>query len=618
MASLLGNLLIKISADTSAMLGGLAQAQASLKKTAESMQRMGMAMTRSVTLPILAVGGAAVKMAMDAVESENLFKESMAGMADSARVWSEDLRKQLGLNSYEVRKNVATFNVMLGSMGLTEKASYDMSKGLTQLAYDMASLYNLKPEEAFLKLQSGISGEIEPLKRLGILVNENTIQTWAYVNGLVAQGAKLTEQEKVLARYGVIMEQTSKAQGDLARTMDSPTNKLRIMGENIKNLAIDFGMALMPAFEKALSIGQKLIGWVENAVKWFIALDNNTKKTIITVVGLAAAIGPVMLIVGKLAKAFSVAIGIMTASINPIIIVIGGLIAALIHLYGTNEEVAKGIDAAWKFLYLNIPKYLSKLIATFGFYVDILAGENVGRAASKYTKTIEDAAKATAERSKDFKTFAQIVDQLKESFEIDIPIGTDFSKSIEDAQKKVESLMNEFDMSGTPQVKNFKDMVKSLTAEIKQQTEAFMNFIGMFDIFARQAVSGERLINRMKAQVKAMSEWQQAMTTLEERGINKNLLEQIRSMGPQAVDQAMALARMTNAQLAEYGQLYEQRTGIASEQAGIATMRASQIDTNIENQINITITESNIKSEEDAREMANKIVRELRLAGVSI
>jgi len=122
----------------------------------------------------------------------------------------------------------------------------------------------------------------------------------------------------------------------------------------------------------------------------------------------------------------------------------------------------------------------------------------------------------------------------------------------------------------------------------------------------------------MKAQVKAMSEWQQAMTTLEERGINKNLLEQIRSMGPQAVDQAMALAKMTNAQLAEYGQLYEQRTGIASEQAGISTMRASQIDTNIENQINITITESNIKSEEDAREMANKIVRELRLAGVSI
>jgi len=108
------------------------------------------------------------------------------------------------------------------------------------------------------------------------------------------------------------------------------------------------------------------------------------------------------------------------------------------------------------------------------------------------------------------------------------------------------------------------------------------------------------------------------MTTLEERGINKNLLEQIRSMGPQAVDQAVALAKMTNEQLAEYGQLYEQRTGIASEQAGIATMRASQIDTNIEKQINITITESNIKSEEDAREMANKIVRELRLAGVSI
>ncbi len=112
----------------------------------------------------------ALDMAMDAVESENLFEESMGGMADSAREWSKQLRKDLGLNEYEVRKNVATFNVMFDSMGISEDAAYDMATGMSQLAYDMASFYNLPTEEAFQKLQAGITGEAEPLKRLGILV----------------------------------------------------------------------------------------------------------------------------------------------------------------------------------------------------------------------------------------------------------------------------------------------------------------------------------------------------------------------------------------------------------------------------------------------------------------
>jgi len=210
------------------------------------------------------IGIASVKMAMNAEESENLFVVSMGKMAASTRAWSEELSKALYLNQYEVRKNVSTFNVMFGSMGLATQAAADMSKGLTKLAYDMASFYNLKPEEAFLKLQAGITGETEPLKRLGILVNETTVKAYAMSHGIGSATGALTEQEKVLARYGSIMSQTTKAQGDMARTIDSTTNVFRSLWSIIKETAIGIGNKLMPAVTE---VGIKMRDWVKGNQK---------------------------------------------------------------------------------------------------------------------------------------------------------------------------------------------------------------------------------------------------------------------------------------------------------------------------------------------------------------
>lgn len=192
------------------------------------------------------IGKASLEMANDVVESESLFQVSMKGMADDARAWSDNLSNTLGLNAYSLRKNVGIFNTMFSSMGLGTDKAYELSTGLVELAEDMASFYNMDSTEAFDKLRAGITGETEPLKRLGILVDENTTKQYALSEGISNTGKDLTQTQKLLARYAAIMAQTADAQGDLARTIDSPVNQIRLLKNTLDMAKISLGQAFQP------------------------------------------------------------------------------------------------------------------------------------------------------------------------------------------------------------------------------------------------------------------------------------------------------------------------------------------------------------------------------------
>ena len=189
---------------------------------------------------------------MNAIESENLFSVSLGNMAGEVTEWSKTMSNALGLNEYEMRKNVGTLYNMSSSMGIAGDNALIMSKGLTMLSQDMASFYNLSGEDAMAKLQAGITGETEPLKRLGILIDENTIKQTAYQHGIAQTGSELTEQQKVMARYVAIMNQTSNAQGDLARTVNSPTNQIRMLKSQIQQVSIAFGNLFIPVLNAVL------------------------------------------------------------------------------------------------------------------------------------------------------------------------------------------------------------------------------------------------------------------------------------------------------------------------------------------------------------------------------
>ncbi len=254
-----------------------------LKKNVEK-QNNGIANAFSkLKSSIVALGiGKAIKdsitLGMDSIESDNLFSVSLGKYTDEVYNWSNEVSTALGLNSVEMRKNIGTIYNMTSSMGLAEKQALTMSKGVSLLANDMASFYNLNTEEAFNKIRAGITGETEPLKALGILVDENTIKQVAYSEGIATTGSELTQQQKVLARYVAILKQTGNAQGDLSRTLDSPANMFRRLTTEIQNCANMIGLIFMPIIKSVVPYiisFVRVIGNALNGLASFLGIETS-------------------------------------------------------------------------------------------------------------------------------------------------------------------------------------------------------------------------------------------------------------------------------------------------------------------------------------------------------
>ncbi len=279
---------------------------AKLAALASKLGSIGQRMTIGLTLPLTAAAVSMTKLAMDAVEAENLFEVALGDQAQAARKWSDDLSKSLGLNAVQVRRNLGTWYLMFDAMKMGEDTALAMSERLTQLAEDMTSLYNIQggSAQAFEQLRAAMSGEAEVLRRYGIQINDETLKQEALNRGLIRQGQELNAQQKVLMRYQLILEQTSKAQGDLARTIESPTNQLRQLENRVTSLSIKMGARLLDTVAPAIRTVNGLIGQMETA---WDQMGDAGQSAILTLGALLGAAGPLAmglgLIISQAAKA---------------------------------------------------------------------------------------------------------------------------------------------------------------------------------------------------------------------------------------------------------------------------------------------------------------------------
>lgn len=184
--------------------------------------------------------------AADYEESLNLFTVTMGDQAKQGVEWLEKFSNALYLDPTEVMQYMGSFNSLIKGLGTASDKAYLMSKNLTQLTYDLASFKNIKPEVAFQKLQSAISGEIEPLRNVGVALSENTLQELAYSLGLKANVRDLTEAQKAQLRYIQIMKSSTEWQTDMGRTLVTPANALRVLTQEFKMLSRAIGRVFVP------------------------------------------------------------------------------------------------------------------------------------------------------------------------------------------------------------------------------------------------------------------------------------------------------------------------------------------------------------------------------------
>lgn len=185
-------------------------------------------------------------------EDLNLFTVALGQYADEAKEYAEYVSDIMGIDPAQWLRNQGIFNTLLTGFGDTAERAQLMSQNLTQLGYDLSSYANIPIEEAMLKLQSGISGELEPLRRLGYDLSQAKLQQTALNLGIKESVANMTQAEKAELRYYAIMTQVTTAQGDMARTLEAPANLLRILQAQLTQAARAIGNIFIPALNAIL------------------------------------------------------------------------------------------------------------------------------------------------------------------------------------------------------------------------------------------------------------------------------------------------------------------------------------------------------------------------------
>ncbi|WP_407453568.1 hypothetical protein [Methanobrevibacter sp.] len=202
------------------------------------------------------------------IENMNLFNVSMGKFGAEAKEYAELLQDKMGIDSSEWMRNQGVFMSMATGFGLANDKAYELSKGMTELSYDMSSFYNIPITEALTKMRSALAGEIEPLRALGISLTEAQLKEMALAKGITKSVESMTESEKATLRYVAIVEKAS-AQGvigDFARTLESPANALRILQQQFTQLGRAIGSVFLPIIAQVMPYVQAFVKVLTNAI----------------------------------------------------------------------------------------------------------------------------------------------------------------------------------------------------------------------------------------------------------------------------------------------------------------------------------------------------------------
>ena len=193
-----------------------------------------------------------ITLSSDYTETMNLFTVSMGQFAEEAYNYAQTVGNAMGIDPADWMESQGIFMTLTKGFGVVGERADVMSQQLTQLGYDLSSFFNISVEDAMTKLQSGISGELEPLRRLGYDLSQAKLEATALSLGIDKVVSSMTQAEKAELRYYAIMTQVTDAHGDMARTLNAPANQMRILNAQVTQLGRALGNFFIPLLNNTL------------------------------------------------------------------------------------------------------------------------------------------------------------------------------------------------------------------------------------------------------------------------------------------------------------------------------------------------------------------------------
>ncbi|MBW3547220.1 MAG: hypothetical protein KY452_03655 [Actinobacteria bacterium] len=270
-------------------------------KLGGQMANAGKKMTIGLTVPIVAGFGFAARAASNLNESVNVTGITFGKASSKIDAFVKTTAKGLGQSERAARDATAQFGGLLQNLNFSADAAANWSIDLTTLASDLGSAFNTDPADAVAAIGSAIRGETEPIRRYNVMLDDASVRAKAVEMGLAATTAEVDKNGKAQASLALIMEQTSKYQGDFANTSDGLANQQRILRARLEDTAASIGAKLLP-------VASNLMGMAASLVDGFAGLSEESQTLILMASGVAAAIGPITYVAGRAMQA-TVALG---------------------------------------------------------------------------------------------------------------------------------------------------------------------------------------------------------------------------------------------------------------------------------------------------------------------
>jgi phage-related protein len=293
------------------------------------MMKVGGMMTVGVTLPLIGAATAATNWASDLEESANAVNVVFGDAAGIIKEYSDQSAEMVGMSSSDFNQLSAVTGAFLKNVGFDLQGAAEETINLGERASDMASIFNTDVSQAMNAIQSGLKGEFNPLEQFGVKINAAAIEARALAMGLGDAEGKINDNAKAQAALALIYEQTNQFAGDFRNTSDGLANSSKILKAELQNQAAAIGQQLIPI---ALQLTTALSGLLDR----FKMLTPEQQKTILIVLGIVAALGPLITVIGgvitgvsAMAGVFSVVAGAIGIAVGPLLLIIAAVIAVV-------------------------------------------------------------------------------------------------------------------------------------------------------------------------------------------------------------------------------------------------------------------------------------------------